>query len=418
MTTRSIAMINRRIMDGSVRVMSADEFCNFVREEGRDAITFDDIDVVTCGTRGIMSGTMAILSFPVSRPDTFVRAIDVRLNGIPAFPGPCPNERLGVLDLVVYGTAHNGDYGGGDLFRDLVDGHSITVEITSSDGKQIDTTIRLDEIPFARMVGVRNAFKNYMAFVNTTECEVSSIFSTLPLKGSLKELTFSGCGEINPLENDPHLDTIGVGTRILMNGAEGFVEGVGTRSTWEKPNLSGFADMHDMNPIYMGGFKTSAGPEVINSWAIPIPVLNEQILENLKKLNHEIPLKVVDVHGRIPIGEITYADVWNQDLSTTFDPDACIDCEKCPVDEFCPTHAFSIALKQIDRNRCFNCGSCSLICTAGAFSGDNGSVRIGSRDIPIVCRQSDLCGGVKIAKELKKRIMDGSFLLNEPVPFR
>ncbi len=67
--------------------------------------------------------------------------------------------------------------------------------------------------------------------------------------------TFSVCGQINPLKNDPLLDAIGVGTRILLNGAEGFVLSKGTRCSSERPNLAGFSDMHEMEPEYIGRFQ-------------------------------------------------------------------------------------------------------------------------------------------------------------------
>ena len=73
----------------------------------REEISLEDVDVVTTATRGIMSGTYAVLSFKVSEPDSFVKASEVLLNGVPAVVGPCPNERLGVLDLIVLGTAHS-----------------------------------------------------------------------------------------------------------------------------------------------------------------------------------------------------------------------------------------------------------------------------------------------------------------------
>ena len=122
-------------------------------------------------------------------------------------------------------------------------------------------------MPYARIYGCRHAFKNYSAFVNPGDTPVNTIFHARGFEPHCRGATFSGCGQINPLKNDPLLESIGIGTRILLNGAEGFVLGTGTRSTRERPNLSGFADMHQMSPEYMGGFATSAGPECICSWA-------------------------------------------------------------------------------------------------------------------------------------------------------
>ncbi len=56
-------------------------------------------DVVTTATRAVMSGTYAVLSFPVAGPGSFLRAKKVWMNGIAAHVGPCPNEKLGILDF-------------------------------------------------------------------------------------------------------------------------------------------------------------------------------------------------------------------------------------------------------------------------------------------------------------------------------
>ncbi|MHA1607417.1 MAG: homocysteine biosynthesis protein [Candidatus Freyarchaeota archaeon] len=57
---------------------------------------------------------------------------------------------------------------------------------------------------------------------------VETIFSVTGLRGPLVKATVSGSGEVNPLENDPLLRTIGVGARVLINGAIGYVVGEGT----------------------------------------------------------------------------------------------------------------------------------------------------------------------------------------------
>lgn len=68
MKERSIGEINERIKDGKARVMTAEELSDKVRA-GED-VTLEDVDVVTTGTCGIMSGTAAILSFPIGGEGT------------------------------------------------------------------------------------------------------------------------------------------------------------------------------------------------------------------------------------------------------------------------------------------------------------------------------------------------------------
>ena len=132
MTERSISQINQKIDDGEANIYTAEEFKKLIKED--NAPSFDEVDVVTTGTCGVMSGTAAILNFIISEPGEFIRANEVYLNGVPAFAGPCPNEWLGSVDLMVYGTTHsfnNPGYGGGFLFKDLVSGKSVNIEVES-----------------------------------------------------------------------------------------------------------------------------------------------------------------------------------------------------------------------------------------------------------------------------------------------
>lgn len=420
---RTIPEIQTKVDSGDAVVLTAAEISAKVR--AGEEIRFEDVDVVTTATRGVMSGTYAVLSFKVSEPDSFIKASRVLLNGIPAVVGPCPNERLGILDLILLGTAHSeldSRYGGGHLLRDMVEGKNITVDVTTTEEKQFSVEARLSEIPFAKLHATRHAFKNYRAFVNPGKEAIKTIFHALPFEGEFKEMTFCGCGELNPIENDPKLETIGIGTRVLLNGAEGFVTGSGTRSVPDNPNLTGFADLHDMIPEYMGGFVTSAGPEIINTWAVPIPILHEGMLENILKLDRQIPLKLVDLAGRIPLCEITYGDVWdNTDLSVKYEPEKCINCKDCCVLEACPMGAVSKGESGAVHSPelCFNCGLCISRCRGKAFSANLGSVKCTTcgclRDIKVTLRQSDRARAVKAAEELKEKILTGTFRLSEPV---
>ncbi|HJH31271.1 MAG TPA: methanogenesis marker 16 metalloprotein [Methanosarcinaceae archaeon] len=423
-TERTFAQIQDKLDRNEAVVLTAEEICNRIR--AGECINFDDVDVVTAATRGIMSGTYVVLSFPVAEPGTFMRAGCVWLNDIPAYVGPCPNERIGVLDMIVYGTAHSRsdpDYGGGHLFRDLVEGKTIQVEVETIEGHNIKNEITLKEIPYARLFATRHAFKNYLAFVNPKTGAVPSIFHAVNFNGDLGEATFCGCGELNPIKNDPDLETIGIGTRVLINGAEGYVSGSGTRSTPDKPNFAGFADMHDMIPGYMGGFLTSAGPEIINTWAVPIPILNPGILDNITKLDSDLKLTIVDVNNRLPICDTTYGDVWDgADVTVAYQSGECMKCDVCEVEQACPMGAVTYRNNVTavhDAKLCFNCGLCTTNCAGNAFSANLGTLHYNDgeieKDIPVVIRQSDRARAVKAAGELKKMIISGDFEITEPV---
>jgi putative methanogenesis marker 16 metalloprotein len=413
-TLRRIEEINAKIIAGEVTVCTADEFGSMIRAHE----DVNEVDVVTCGTKGIMSGTYATISFRATAPNAFETAQKAWLNDVPAFVGPCPNERLGLLDLIIYGTAvskSDTKYGGGHLFRDIVKGNDIDFEVLTTMGQLIKGRINLQDMQFARLSATRNVFKNYNAFVNPNNSCIKSIFSVTCLEGPYKEASFCGCGELNPLEKDPQLETIGVGTKALFNGAVGFVTGTGTRSSAQKPNLSGYAPLKGMNPKYVGGFNTSAGPDVFCSWAIPIPILNTSILDNASRTDDQIPLPIVDVNGRKPLGYARYSDVWQRAYGRiTYSKKECASCEECQVAKNCPTAAFKTN-KGIDRKECVRCGACLSSCPYGALKGKLGTIELNGQQIPVTLRQSDRYNADKLTRELKKKIKQGEFLLSTPV---
>ena len=413
---RSIDEINQRIDDGEANIYTAEEFKKLIKND--NAPSFEDVDVVTCGTCGVMSGTAAILNFIISPPGEFIRASEVYLNGVPAYAGPCPNEWLGSVDVILHGTAHSihdENYGGGFLFKDLLEGKEIDVRVESADGKTIENTITMADVTRAQIIGSRMSFKNYTAFTNPNKEEVSSIFAATPLEGNLRGLTFSGCGDLNPLQNDMAQNVIKEGTKVLLNGAQGYILGNGTRSTAEKPNLMLSADLTKMDPYYIGGFKTGQGGEVYDTVAIPIPVLTEEIYNNLLVTDDMVDIPVSDIKGRhLPLDETDYGKLWgNYDLRPRYDDSNCLTCDKCVVEGICPTNAFSRG--RLNLTYCFGCGMCANYCRHQSFRMNTGSVdlKINGKDVnvPIICRQSDRLRANKLSLKLKKMIENQEFRL-------
>lgn len=406
---KSLARIRERVREGKAAVMTAGELK--ARLSGGEPIGVGDVDVVTCGTCGVMSGTYAVLSIPVASPGSFLRAETVTLNSVPCTPGPCPNERLGLVDLVVFGTSRASVcYGGGHLFRDIAGGEEVDVEVTAG-GRRFRTSVDITGIPHARLLTTRSAFKNYVAMVNRGPLAEPTIFSVRPLAGTCSEATVSGCGEISPLENDPFLRFLAPGTPVLVNGGPGYVIGTGTRSGSDRPNIAVHAEMASMDPAYCGGFVTSAGPECITSIATAIPVLDETVLASLLVRDHEIPLPIMDISDRRQIGGSTYDRVWNGTTrGVAFDESACLHCQPCLVRDLCPLSAIRED-GSIDRNRCFSCGTCVHACVGQAYRGEFGRLPVGSREVPIVLRQSDRSRAERLCSLLRDRIMDGRFPL-------
>ena len=416
MTNRTIGQINEKIENGEANIYTAEEFKKLIKND--DTPSYDDVDVVTCGTCGVMSGTAAILNFIISEPGEFIRANEVYLNGVPAYAGPCPNEWLGSVDVILHGTAHSihdENYGGGFLLKDLLEGKSIDVRVESAEGKTIENTITIDDITRGQIIGARMAFKNYTAFTNPNKDSVKSIFAATPLEGNCSGLTFSGCGDLNPLQNDIPHNVIMEGCKVLINGAQGYILGDGTRSSPEKPNLMLSADLCKMDPYYLGGFKTGQGGEIYDTVAIPIPVLNKEIYQNLLITDDKIDLPVADIKGRhLPLDNTNYAAMWDgNDLRPQYDSDKCCDCDRCSVENVCPTNAFQN--RKFNIAHCFGCGMCANFCNNDAFNMKTGDVDLeidGSKvNIPIICRQSDRLRGNKLSLKLKKMIENKEFKL-------
>jgi putative methanogenesis marker 16 metalloprotein len=404
---KTVREIDTKIRNGSAIVYTAAEFKRLIREGAE--VSAEEVDVVTTGTCGVMSGTAAILSVPVAAPGTFERAERAWLNGVPCMPGPCPNERLGLVDLIVSGTAHaGGGYGGGHLFRDIVEGREIEVVVEAAD-RSVEAKVTLDDFSYARVFTTRSAYRNYTAYVNTQPTRVTTIFSVTGLQGPCREASVSGCGEINPLQNDPLGLAVSAGTPVFLNGSAGLVTGEGTRSTPSRPNLTAIGDMAGMQPRYMGGFRTSAGPECITSLGIAIPVLDDRQVAGLRVLDEEIALPVADINTRTVLDTATYADVWQRpEREVAYRPEWCEECSTCAVAAICPTGAFTRGTG-IDRDRCLACTACLGACQNDAFEAGEGSLRVRGRKVPITLRQSGRTLAEDLCRDLKEQILDSRF---------
>ena len=89
---RKLSEIRNKISSGTANVITVQEF--ITRISDGEHIKFEDVDVITTATKGLMSGIMGVFSFRLSPPKTLRKFTEISINGISAFPGPCPNEYL------------------------------------------------------------------------------------------------------------------------------------------------------------------------------------------------------------------------------------------------------------------------------------------------------------------------------------
>lgn len=176
------------------------------------------------------------------------------------------------------------------------------------------------------------------------------------------------------------------------------------------------ADMKEMDPHYLGGFRTGAGPEVYNSVATAIPILDDEILQNTFIKNEDITLPIADIRGRHSVLSQTTYEVWrNVDERPTYLKETCENCSTCMVEERCPTQAFQN--RKLNPVKCFGCGMCAYSCPFSTFQMERGHVSIEwdgePKILEVSCRQSDIKRARELAMELKNRIERGDFLLND-----
>jgi CBS domain-containing protein len=131
-----------------------------------------------------------------------------------------------------------------------------------------------------------------------------------------RNATFSGSGVLNPLTNDPDYETIGVGTRIFLGGAQGYIIGEGTQH--DPKNRFGTlmvrGDCKKMNPQFIRGAAfTKYGTTLYVGIGVPIPILNKGLAKKTAILDEEILTNIVDYgvprRERPKLGKVSYKEL-------------------------------------------------------------------------------------------------------------
>ncbi|MEE9421160.1 MAG: homocysteine biosynthesis protein, partial [Desulfatiglandaceae bacterium] len=238
--SKTIKDINRRIKEGKAVVVTADEMTSIVKKKGPRKAA-QEVDVVTTGTFAPMCSSGAFINFGHTKPAT--KAARVWLNGVPAYAG------LAAVDVYIGATepaeddplnrVHPGQfkYGGGHVIHDLVAGERVTLRATAYGtdcypNKEFKKKVALDDLPYAVLLNPRNAYQNYNCAINLSKETIYTYMGVI--KPNLGNANYSTSGQLSPLFNDPYYLTIGLGTRIFLGGAIGYVIGPGTQ---HNPNV-------------------------------------------------------------------------------------------------------------------------------------------------------------------------------------
>jgi len=378
---KTIAEINEKIKKGQAVVVTAEEVIGIARKKGVAAAA-KEIDVVTTGTFGPMCSSSAYMNLGHTKPRIKVGGGKVYLNDVPAYTG------VAAMDIILGATAMPDDdpknriypgefnYGGGHVIEELVAGKDIRL-VASAYGtdcyprKKLETLINIKTINEATLFNLRNAYQNYNVAVNVSNRMIYTYMGVL--KPRMGNANFCSAGQLAPLLNDPLYKTIGIGTRIFLGGGVGYVAWHGTQHNPSAPRtekgvptrgagtLAVIGDLKQMMPRWLVGTSfLGYGATLTVGIGVPIPILNEEILQYTLVTDADILAPVVDYSDTYPnrkpdiLAEVSYAEL------------------------------------------------------------KSGKINLGGKEVP-TASLSSYPGAVEIASTLKQWISSGRFLLSDPV---
>jgi len=248
-------------------------------------------------------------------------AVDIFI-GSNALPDDDPRNR-------VYPGEFN--YGGGHVIEELVAGKDIRLMATAYGTdcyprRRLETWINIEDLNEAVLFNIRNAYQNYNVAVNLSDRTIYTYMGIL--KPDLGNASFCSAGQLSPLLNDPYYKTIGIGTKIFLGGGTGLVAWQGTQ---HNPNvlrsengvprrgagaLSVIGDLKQMSPKWLVGTSMLGyGCTITVGIGIPIPILSEEILNYTAVTDDVIFAPVVDYSEAYSqmksdiLGEVSYAQL-------------------------------------------------------------------------------------------------------------
>ena len=326
-TQKTYHEINEKIRKGQAVVVTAEEMVGILRKKG-PARAAREVDVVTTGTFAPMCSSGAFINFGHTNPP--IKASKVWLNNVPAYAG------LAAVDIYIGATEPTADdplnkihpgtfeYGGGHVIEDLVAGKPVHLraEGYGTDcypNRYFEKGFTLKELPQALLCNPRNAYQNYNCAVNLSKKTIYTYMGTL--KPNLGNANYCSAGQLSPLLNDPYYRTLGLGTRIFLGGAQGFITWHGTQhkpETARLPNgvprspagtLTLMGDLKEMSPRWLIGASIQGyGCSLVVGVGIPIPILDEEMALFTGVCDEDIVTQVKDYSFTRPdpICEVNY----------------------------------------------------------------------------------------------------------------
>ena len=333
---KTIAEINKKIKEGKVVVVTAEEMTRLVKEKGINKAA-QEVDVVTTATFGPMCSSGMYINIGHSKPRIKLGGGTCLLNDIPAYTGfAAVDIYLGASALPIddpKNKVYPGEfkYGGGHLIEDFVRGKDIRLVATGYGTdcyprKKLETLINIKDVNEATLFNLRNVYQNYNVAVNLSSRVIYTYMGVL--QPNLGNANYCSACELSPLFNDPYYKTIGIGTKIFLGGGIGFVTWWGTQHNpsverTEKGlpktpagTLAVIGDLKQMSPEWLiGTSMVGYGANLTVGIGIPIPIIGEDIASYTAVSDKEIYAPIVDYshdypnfEGK-PLGYVSYAEL-------------------------------------------------------------------------------------------------------------
>ena len=169
------------------------------------------------------------------------------------------------------------------------------------------------------------------------------------------------------------------------------------------------ADIHDMDPRYMGGFTTPYGPMCVISVATVTKVDPDDITRELVVSDMGVPLPIVIRDNMVPKYWDSYGSVWPPSTRISVDRSRCLYCDECSADRLCPMGAGPSTGPNMDL--CLSCGSCISNCRGNVFSGNMGHITANGKVTPVRIRLSSREKAEELCELLKTQISNGDTAL-------
>ncbi|MDG2615769.1 homocysteine biosynthesis protein [Thermoleptolyngbya sichuanensis XZ-Cy5] len=340
---KTIAEINDKIQQQTAVVWTVEELKAQVAELGVAQVA-KTVDVVTTGTFEPAESSGAVLNLGHTDPPIKIR--QCWLDGVMAYSGfGAVDLYLGASQMAEMGGAWDTpdpeelregkgrnvprERGGGHVIADLIAGKPVKLraigQVTDCYPRaSVETTITRDTINQFYLFNPRNLYQNFIVGVNGGDRPLYTYLG--PLQPRLGNAVYANPGALSPLLNDPDLNLVGIGTRIFLGGGVGYVAWEGTQHfplQKRLPNhtpigpaatLALIGDAKQMSDRWVKGcYFRGYGPSLMIGIGVPLPVLNEAVVERCAVQDADLVAPVVDFsiprRVRPTFGLVSYAQL-------------------------------------------------------------------------------------------------------------